>query len=86
MKRIKTIFPEIVSVENLYTAAFKAARGKSRRTDVQEFFLNLDGELFFLQRELSEGTYQPGPTPAKAPSEARLRSSVLETPAWHALR
>jgi RNA-directed DNA polymerase len=61
MKRVKNIFWEIVSPENLYAAAHKAARGKRSRQSVQRFLGNLDAELYYLQTELIEQTYQPGP-------------------------
>jgi RNA-directed DNA polymerase len=61
MKTEKDLFRQIVAPINLYDAAFKAAKGKRSRESVQRFFHNLDAEIYFLQTELTNQTYQPGP-------------------------
>lgn len=61
MKRAGNLWAELTSFANLLAAAQKAAAGKRSRPDVAAFTLNLEGELLRLQRELVDGTYQPGP-------------------------
>lgn len=54
------MWPQLASFGNLLQAARGAAAGKRSRPDVASFILNLEGELFRLQRELIEGSYRPG--------------------------
>jgi retron-type reverse transcriptase len=61
VKRIGSLWPGLISFENLTVAAQLATAGKRSRPDVAAFNLNLEWELLRLQRELREGTYQPGP-------------------------
>ncbi len=51
---------DIASIENLRLAAKKARRGKSRKTDVEEFWLHEESELHRLSHELRSGTWIPG--------------------------
>jgi RNA-directed DNA polymerase len=51
----------IASVENLFLAANKARRSKSRRPDVEAWWLRRETELAALREELLSGAYQPGP-------------------------
>ena len=60
MKTYKHLFGHIVAFENLLRAARKARRGKSRRPDVAEFWLNLEPNLLAIQQGLVEGAYQFG--------------------------
>lgn len=60
MKTHKTLFPAIISFENLLLAAREAAAGKGERYYVMEFFLDLEENLYRLQEELASQTYQPG--------------------------
>ena len=60
MKRLDGLWSRLISFENLLFAFGKARRGKGGRREVQEFHLNVEPELFQLQRELAAGTYQPG--------------------------
>lgn len=50
----------IASVENLFRAAHKARRGKSRRPDVEDWWLRRETEIARLREELLSGGYQPG--------------------------
>ncbi len=59
MKRLGGIWPRIVSFDNLLLAYHKARRGKGGSPDVARFALNLEKELFRLQRELLDDTYWP---------------------------
>src|SRR5271157_330956 len=61
MKRIGNLWEELTSFANLLTAARRAAAGKRTRPDVAVFLLDLEWELLRLQRELKDGSYQPGP-------------------------
>ncbi|HMD98347.1 MAG TPA: reverse transcriptase/maturase family protein [Terriglobia bacterium] len=61
MKRVGKLWAHLTSFLNLLTAAQGAAAGKRTRADVATFLLNLEWELFRLQRELKDGSYEPGP-------------------------
>jgi hypothetical protein len=50
----------IASVENLWLAAAKARRGKSRRPDVEAWWLRRETEILALREELLAGSYRPG--------------------------
>jgi hypothetical protein len=50
----------VAAVENLMRAASKARRGKSRRPDVEEWWLRRETEVLQLREELRSGAYQPG--------------------------
>lgn len=50
----------IAEPENLLLAAAKARRGKSRRPDVETWWLRREGEVLRLAAELAAGTWQPG--------------------------
>jgi retron-type reverse transcriptase len=58
---MKPLWPELTSLLNLFEAARRAAGGKKSRPDVAAFLANLEPELYRLQRELGDGSYQPGP-------------------------
>ena len=60
MKRLGGIWPQVVSFDNLLLAYRKARRGKGRSPEVARFALNLEKELFALQRELQDHAYRPG--------------------------
>lgn len=60
MKRYGNLYPEIVTFENLFFAAKNAQKGKRFKADVLRFNDNLETELFNLQQQLIEKTYQPG--------------------------
>lgn len=60
MKTYKSLYPHIHTFTNLYWA-FRAARcGKRDRAAVAAFEFDLEGNLWRLQRELREQSYQPG--------------------------
>ena len=61
MKTYKNLYSQICAFDNLY-AAFRAARkGKRGKPEVAAFEYHLEPELWQLQQELAEKTYQPGP-------------------------
>jgi RNA-directed DNA polymerase len=61
MKTYKNLYPRIPTFANLYWA-FRAARcGKRDRAAVASFEFDLEGNLWRLQEELNQQTYQPGP-------------------------
>ncbi len=60
MKTFKNLFHQIASFENLLLAAQNAAKGKREKSYVIEFFFKLEENLYQIQNELSESTYQPG--------------------------
>ncbi len=51
---------EIASLENLFAAATLARRGKSRRPDVEAWWLRRESEIGRLRAELLAGKWQPG--------------------------
>lgn len=61
MKRAGQLWAELTSWANLLDSALLAARGKRARPDVARFLGALETNLLALQRELTQGTYQPGP-------------------------
>jgi len=50
----------LASPENLFLAARKARRGKSRRPDVESWWLQRETEIARLRSELLGGNYEPG--------------------------
>jgi RNA-directed DNA polymerase len=60
MKRYGNLWSQIIAIENLLLASRFAQRGKRFSSNVLSFNYNLEYELFKLQSELKEHTYQPG--------------------------
>ena len=60
MKRYGNLWPQVIEFDNLLLAARLAQQGKRFRGNVLEFNHTLERELFRLQRELQNHTYQPG--------------------------
>lgn len=60
MKTFKNLYPLICSFDNLLLAAQKAQRGKRFQPNVADFNFHLEPNLFQLQKELQEQSYQPG--------------------------
>lgn len=60
MKRIGNLWPQLTNFDHLMECARKAARGKRSRPDVARFLLDLEPNVCALQRELLDGSYQPG--------------------------
>ena len=60
MKRYGNLWPQVIDFENLWLAARLAQKGKRFRGNVLEFNHALERDLFRLQRELKNHTYQPG--------------------------
>ncbi len=60
MITFKNLFENIISFENLLTAAYKAAAGKREKNYVMSFFLRLEENLYRLQDELASGSYRTG--------------------------
>jgi hypothetical protein len=50
----------VASWENLFLAAAMARRGKSRRPDVEDWWMRRETELAALREELLDGGYRPG--------------------------
>ena len=59
-RRLRHIFNNIISVENLLAAWREFSRGKKKRQDVAGFFLNLTDNIIGLHLELREKTYRHG--------------------------
>ena len=60
MKRLRDLWPQLIAFDNLWRAWRQARCGKSRSAGAVAFELNLERELLALQRELADGSYQPG--------------------------
>jgi retron-type reverse transcriptase len=59
-KRHNDLFRSIANFGALRAAARRAVRGKRRKPGAGAFFANLERELLRLERELRDGTWQPG--------------------------
>jgi len=73
VKRVGNLWPDVISLSNLFAAAKAAAAGKRFRQDVAGFRLNLENEILQLQRELVEGRYMPGPYRTFTVTEGKAR-------------
>jgi hypothetical protein len=60
LRRVCTL-EAVAAWDNLFLAAHKARRGKSRRPDVEAWWLRRETELAALRAELLAGAWQPGP-------------------------
>ncbi len=60
MRRIGGLWPQVITFENLLAAHRKARRGKRDRPAVVRFELDLERNLFDLQRGLADHSYRPG--------------------------
>jgi len=60
MRRLGSIWDQVISFENLLLSYRKARLGKKSRNEVANFSLNLEQNLLALQQSLLEGSYQPG--------------------------
>lgn len=61
MRREEHLFEQVVDFGNLLSAARRAGRGKGGGIEAAAFRFGLEGEVLALARELSGGTYRPGP-------------------------
>ena len=59
-QRHNGLFGKIANFNALLSAARKAVRGKRKKPGAASFFANLERELLRLERELRDGSYQPG--------------------------
>lgn len=60
MKRTSNLWPEVVSWDNLVSAARRARRGKRFKAGPLLFEHDVEAELLRLQAELTDGSYSPG--------------------------
>jgi RNA-directed DNA polymerase len=60
MQRATNLWNEVTSFHNLYQAAYRVLCGKRGKVHAGDFFLDLETNLFRLQRELRTHTYRPG--------------------------
>jgi RNA-directed DNA polymerase len=58
--RRKDLFGEIANFRALMAAFGRAVKGKRRKPGAASFCANLEGEILRLERELNNGSYQPG--------------------------
>lgn len=61
MKTYRHLYPQVWAFKNLYAAYRAARKGKRGKASVAAFEFNQEEELFRLQAELRDKTYQPGP-------------------------
>ncbi len=73
MKRIGNLWPALIDLENLLTAAERARKGKRFRPPVARFHFHLERELCLLHEELATKTYRPGPYRAFTIHEPKQR-------------
>ncbi len=59
MKTFKNLYPQIYALENLYLAARKARKRKTRKKYVEDFELHRERFLRKIQEELADETYMP---------------------------
>jgi len=60
MKRLSNVFDELVSIENLKKAYWKARKNKSNRKDVRLYGKNLSQNLYITHKQLLDGTIRLG--------------------------
>ncbi|MCG8348940.1 MAG: hypothetical protein MI924_14305 [Chloroflexales bacterium] len=60
MKTYRNLYPQVYDFENLYLAYRAARRAKRGRAEVMRFEQRVEDQLFRLQEELRDQTYQPG--------------------------
>ena len=60
MKRVGNIFSEIVSIDNLMSAYYKASKGKHCKTSVISYMKNLYENILRLRTELLNGEFEIG--------------------------
>ena len=77
MKRIGGLFVHVVSFDNLIAAARRAARGKSASPEVAAFLYRLEPAVLQLERELTAGSYRPGPYRTFTIREPKLRQITV---------
>lgn len=61
MRRAGNLWPSVVAFTNLRRAARRASLGKRRAASVAPFLERLEFEVLELERQLTSGTWQPGP-------------------------
>ncbi len=61
MKSYNNLFAQIISFDNLLTAAYHSRKGRRYNLDIVQFHFRLEDELFRLSKQLATKTYQPGP-------------------------
>ena len=60
MKRKKNLLEKIVDLDNLYTAYWKARKGKEAKHEVQKYASNVDANILALQQQLLNGNVAVG--------------------------
>lgn len=73
MKRYGNFYPQITDFANLLCAAHKAMLGHKTKPAEARFYFNLENELFKLQEELLNHSYQPSPYRVFYIREPKLR-------------
>lgn len=73
VKRIGYLWDRMISFGNLLAAAHESARRKRFEPAVASFHFGLERELWKLHRELTDGTWEPGPYQAFYVYEPRKR-------------
>lgn len=76
MKTFRGMWPQIIDFGSLYQAYIRARRGKRTRAAVQQFELDLEGNLIALQNELIWGEYRTGRPHRFRVYEPKLREVV----------
>lgn len=74
MRRSGYLFEKVADFHALAAAAKRAARGKGKSDCAASFLFLLETEALRLQRELSDGSYQPGPYRTFSVSDPKPRT------------
>ncbi len=59
-RRHDGLFARIANFQALHAAARRAVKGKRKKPDAASFFVNLEGAILALERQLLSGEYRPG--------------------------
>ncbi|MBV6493787.1 MAG: hypothetical protein LDLANPLL_01810 [Turneriella sp.] len=60
VRRVKDLYSTLISFETLYAAYKRALKGNANKKPGLKFFFHAETEILALQRELTDGSYQPG--------------------------
>ena len=60
MKRTKNLFQKISEIDNLYLAFYKAKKGKSQSSEMQDFQKNLEGNLQQMAHDIQHECFELG--------------------------
>lgn len=86
MQKLVDVFDSITEFSHLYRSFFAASKGKRYRLTIAKYKFNLEQNLFRLQQELRNGSYQFGPYKGfwvEEPKRRFIESAVFENRIVH---